>query len=103
MSAIPPNNSVNCWGWPVSSWKLLIYAISAELGSLLLLLSKNSSLSYFLLYLVAHGLASALLSVVAWTFLPARFREPKGFSLALIWAVMTAYFLWRSRQNRELT
>jgi len=25
------------------------------------------------------------------------------FSLALIWALMTAYFLWRSRQNRELT
>ena len=25
------------------------------------------------------------------------------FSLAFIWAAMTAYFLWRSRQNRELT
>lgn len=24
------------------------------------------------------------------------------FSLALIWALMTTYFLWRSRQNREL-
>ena len=60
----------------MSSWKLLIYAISAELGSLLLLLSQNSSLSYFLLYLIAHGLASALLSAVAWGFLPTRFREP---------------------------
>ncbi|KAE9627311.1 SURF1 family protein [Parasedimentitalea maritima] len=25
------------------------------------------------------------------------------FSLAFLWAAMTAYFLWRSRQNRELT
>lgn len=86
MSAILATSSASCWGWPVSSWKLLIYAISAELGSLLLLLSQNSSLSYFLLYLVAHGLASALLSAVAWTFLPARFREPKVFSLALIFS-----------------
>ena len=75
----------------MSSWKLLIYAISAELGSLLLLLSQNSSLSYFLLYLVSHGLASALLSAVAWTFLPTRFREPKVFSLALIFSF--AFFI----------
>ncbi len=75
----------------MSSLKLLIYAVSAELGSLLLLLSKEASLGIFLLYLVSHGLASALMTVVAWGVLPARFRTPKLLSWLLIFGF--AFFI----------
>ncbi|MED5432106.1 MAG: hypothetical protein VX920_07195 [Pseudomonadota bacterium] len=73
------------------NWKLLFYAISAELASLLLLLSQDTSLAHFFLYLLSHGLASALLAVVAWVMLPARFRQPKRLSLALIFSF--AFFI----------
>lgn len=68
----------------MSNLKLLIYAVSAEFGSLLLLLSKEASLGLFLLYLISHGLASALMTVVAWGMLPARFKTPKLLSWVLI-------------------
>ncbi len=75
----------------MSSLKLLIYAISAELGSLLLLLSEKTSLGLFLLYLTSHGLASALMTVVAWGVLPSRFRTPKVASWLLIFGF--AFFI----------
>ena len=75
----------------MSSLKLLIYAVSAELGSLLLLLSKEASLGIFLLYLVSHGLASALMTVVAWSVLPARFKTPKILSWVFIFGF--AFFI----------
>lgn len=75
----------------MSNAKLLFYAISAELASLMLLLSKDTSLAHFILYLMAHGLASALMSVVAWGVLPARFRTPKILSLLLIFGF--AFFI----------
>lgn len=75
----------------MSSLKLLIYAISAELGSLLLLLGKESSLGIFILYMVSHGLASALMTIVAWTLLPVRFRTPRVLSWILIFGF--AFFI----------
>ena len=75
----------------MSNLKLLLYAISAEAASLMLLLSEETSLAYFMLYLLAHGLASALMSVVAWSVLPARFRSPKLLSMVLIFGF--AFFI----------
>jgi len=75
----------------VSSLKLLIYAVTAEIASVMLLLSKQADLSIFLLYLLSHGLASALLSVVAWSLLPSRFRTPKILSWVLIFSF--AFFI----------
>jgi hypothetical protein len=75
----------------VSSLKLIIYAVAAEIASLMLLLSKQADLSIFLLYLLSHGLASALLSVVAWSLLPERFRTPKILSWVLVFSF--AFFI----------
>ncbi|MCG8392886.1 MAG: hypothetical protein MI745_07370 [Pseudomonadales bacterium] len=75
----------------MSSLKLLFYAISTELASVLLLLGSDNSLALFFLYLIAHGLASALLSIAAWGFMPTRFREPKLLSLLLVFAF--AFFI----------
>ncbi len=75
----------------MSSLKLIIYAVAAEIASLMLLLSKQADLSIFLLYLLSHGLASALLSVVAWSLLPERFRTPKILSWVLIFSF--AFFI----------
>ena len=75
----------------MSSLKLLIYAVTAEIASVMLLLSKQADLSIFLLYLLSHGLASALLSVVAWSLLPSRFRTPKILSWVLIFSF--AFFI----------
>ena len=75
----------------MSSLKLIIYAVAAEIASLMLLLSKQADLSIFLLYLLSHGLASALLSVVAWSLLPERFRTPKILSWVLVFSF--AFFI----------
>lgn len=75
----------------MSNLKLLFYAISSEMASLMLLLSDDTSVAYFIVYLLAHALASGLMSVVAWRFLPARFRTPKMLSLLLIFGF--AFFI----------
>ncbi|MCK0152887.1 hypothetical protein MWU49_04170 [Alcanivorax sp. S6407] len=75
----------------MSNFKLLFMAISSEMASLMLLLSEDTSAGHFIAYLLAHGLASALMSIVAWRFLPLRFRTPKILSLMLIFGF--AFFI----------
>ncbi len=75
----------------MSELKLVVLAVSAEAASLLLLLSDDTSLTHFLLYLMAHGVAAALMALVAWRLLPLRFRTPTVVSWLLIFAF--AFFI----------
>ena len=72
-------------------FKLLIVAVTAEVASLLLLLSNETSLLFFTLYLLVHGLASALVAMVVWSVIPARYQTPKVLSWLLIFCA--AFFV----------
>ncbi|MCJ0765427.1 tetratricopeptide repeat protein [Variovorax terrae] len=67
----------------IGTWKLATLAFSAEVASLALL-DRDSSELVLAGYFALHALASALSAGLAWTLLPAPYRQPRVPAFALL-------------------
>jgi hypothetical protein len=70
----------------VLSSKLFYYAAGFELGSMAVLFTNSSSLALLASYLVLHLAGSALLSLALSFVVPARYRTPRHWLLAYLFA-----------------
>lgn len=71
--------------------KKLYYIVPAESASIYILLGDDNSIVTFIAYFTLHGSASALLTMIAWSFLPKQYRRPPLLSWLLIFSL--AFFI----------
>jgi polysaccharide biosynthesis protein PelE len=71
----------------VNIWALSTAAIAAEVTSWTLL-SRSTSDTWLAIYLVTHGVASALAAMAAWVLLPSRYKSAKqAYGVALVFCM----------------